>query len=252
MSIESSKSLSAEICTTIRFPQVDAAQIIFYPRIFELISRYFPDHPLAVPPYAFEVNFKKPNRLGDEINIAFERVDVSSNWTFSGRIGDKDHFTIHSLAAGDAELAANAHRSGSQTFKTSGDRIGEWMSGPDGVMQLSRYFEEVCVAIEEWFEDTLKKPFYTHMAEQKIGIPTVKFTTRCRKLPRVGDVVSMWIRPKRLSTRSMTFTTWLVRDDECLIESEQVVVFVRLQPGAIKPVSIPDDLRHAFAAQVER
>lgn len=251
MSIRKRINVPVEIWTTIRFPQVDAARIIFYPRIFELLSQYFPDRPLAVTPHAFSLDFLKPNRLGDELKIVFEQHESTSTWSFSGRVNGTDHFVMRSLDTTDADLSLDAHYSETASFKTGDDQVGDWMSDRSGVMHLSRYFEQVCIAVEEWFENTLDCPFYQNFARREIGIPTVRFTTRCRELPLVGDTVSVWIRPQRLSNSSMTFKSWLVRDDECLVESEQVVVFVGMLKDGFKPISIPDDIRRAFTARLE-
>ena len=48
----------------------------------------------------------------------------------------------------------------------------------------------------------------------------------------------------------MSFTSWLVRDDTCLIESEQVIVFVRFADRDFETIPIPDDMHAAFSAQL--
>ena len=48
----------------------------------------------------------------------------------------------------------------------------------------------------------------------------------------------------------MTFRSWLVSGDECLVENEQVVVFVRMLPGGYESIGIPDDLRSEFQNQL--
>ena len=49
----------------------------------------------------------------------------------------------------------------------------------------------------------------------------------------------------------MTLTSWLVRGDECLVENEQVVVFVRMLENGYESIPIPDDVRAAFGLQLE-
>jgi len=48
----------------------------------------------------------------------------------------------------------------------------------------------------------------------------------------------------------MTFRSWLVSDGECLVENEQVVVFVRMLPGGYESIEIPDYARSAFEKQL--
>ena len=56
----------------------------------------------------------------------------------------------------------------------------------------------------------------------------VQFDTHCRRLPSAGETVSTWIRPVKLGDRALTFMSWFVSGDECLVENRQVVVFVRM------------------------
>ena len=114
-SMKNSDNTSVIRRVTIRFPQVDAARIIFYPRIFELLACHFPDSPLAVAPYGFCLSFSRPNYLGDEIDLAFENDVHAGSWSFAGRMNDIDHFRIHSLDAKDVILLPDEHQSGNTT-----------------------------------------------------------------------------------------------------------------------------------------
>jgi acyl-CoA thioesterase FadM len=41
----------------------------------------------------------------------------------------------------------------------------------------------------------------------------------------------------------------MVRGDECLVETEQVIVFVRMQENGFETIEIPEYVRDAFAAK---
>jgi 4-hydroxybenzoyl-CoA thioesterase len=136
-------------------------------------------------------------------------------------------------------------------FATRDIPIGEWMSDRQGRMYLSRYFETFNVSVEKWFESTLDLPFHQLHVDRRVGIPTVRFETKCRELPRVGDNVSVLFRPIRIGSRSMTSRSWMVRDGECLVETEQVIVFVQMQENGYETIEIPEYVRDAFATQLK-
>jgi 4-hydroxybenzoyl-CoA thioesterase len=116
-------------------------------------------------------------------------------------------------------------------------------------LQVSRYFELVNVSVEQWFPRALGISFHELHTVQGGGIPTVMMRTRCRKLPRAGETVTMWIRPAAIGNKSLTYTSWMVRGDECLLENEQTVVFVELTDGDFRPIPIPDGIRAGLEEQ---
>lgn len=231
---------------TIRFPQVDPAGIVFYPRYFEMVYRCFPELPFMRWPIAIKTQFLKPNRLGDRLVLHHE--NGGNDWSVTGRMDGAVHFSMRGYSA--AAPATDAHDPASPAFATAAADVGDWMSDRHGYMSLSRYFECLNIAIEEWFERTLELPFHELHVGRKVGIPTVQFDTNLRSLPACGDPFSIHIRPVRLGGRAMTFRSWLVSGDECLVENEQVVVFVRMLPGGYESIAIPDDLRSKFENQL--
>jgi 4-hydroxybenzoyl-CoA thioesterase len=246
VSVSKQGRTAAEAAVTIRFPQVDPAGIVFYPRYFEMVYRCFPDMPMTGGPVAIKTQFLRPNRLGDELLL---RYDASGDdWSVTGLMNGREQFSMRALAV--SPPSARAHDPASPAFATRSDTVGDWMSDRYGRMALSRYFEVLNIAIEEWFESTLGLPFHQLHVGRKIGIPTVQFDTNLRSLPAHGDPFSIWIRPVRLGSRAMTFRSWLVSDGECLVENEQVVVFVRMLPGGYESIEIPDYARSAFEKQL--
>lgn len=243
-------SRQAEICRlTIRFPQVDPAGIVFYPRYFEMLFGLFPALPFASPPFAIKTQFLKPNRLGDQIEIEYDHGEDVADWSITGRMFDEDHFSMRTLET-DGALPPDAHSPDLPAFKTAEKKVGAWSVDTTGCMQLSRYFESLNVAIEEWFEDSLGMPFHELHVARKIGIPTVQFNTHVNELPEVGVQGSIWLRPVKIGGRAMTFRSWFVSDNRCLVENEQVVVFVRMLDGGYESIPIPDTIREQFEAQL--
>ena len=236
----------AKCRVTIRFPHVDPAGIVFYPRYFETVSRCFADLPFSATPFAIKTQFLRPNRLGDTLDI---ELLGGNDWSISGRMDGDECFSIRPLT-GSTELANDAHLQPALAFRTTAETLGEWACGTNGHMQLSRYFEFLNMAIEEWLEDRLEMPFPNMHLGRRVGIPTVQFNTRCRRLPEVGESVSTWIRPTKLGDRAMTFRSWFVCGNECVVENEQVVVFVHMQERGYASMPIPGDMRARFAEQM--
>ena len=223
---------------TIRFPQVDPAGIVFYPRYVEMIRDCFPDIPFDGPPFEVETEFKSPNRLGDRLQLTGEYDDAQGAWTIRGRFEERECFAMH-LQPATSALNEDAHRPDQTAFATPATPIKDWQAGADGRLQWSRYFEILNMAIECWFEEMLHMPFHELHVGQKVGIPTVRFRSRCGALPHVGQEASVWLRVTRIGNRSMTFVSWLVVDNACLVESEQVIVFVRMRDDGYDAIPIP-------------
>jgi len=233
---------------TIRFSHIDAAAIVFYPRYFELLSQAFPEVPAVAAPFAMCAEFRKSNRLGDKLRIVHETS--GTEWSFSARLDGVEHFKICSLPSKDSQLTANAHRPDESAFLAKTETLGSWATDHTGCLQVSRFFEYANIAVEQWFEETLGMSFAQMHLVHKLGIPTVKMTTRCRELPRIGNSVTMWVRPMKIGSRSLTYNTWLVRDDQCLIENEQVIVFARMTENGFEMIAIPDDVRARLEEQL--
>lgn len=234
----------------IRFPQVDPAGIVFYPRYFEMVQRAFPALPINRFPCGVKTQFLRPNRFGDRIELSLECGDTAADWLVAGRMNGEKHFSMSPIdvEAADGILVASM----SAPFATAEMDVGEWCVGRDGHMHLSRYFEFLNMAIEAWFEDALDLPFAELHVGRKIGIPTVQFDTRIVSMPRLDDRVSIHIRPDRLGRRAMTFTSWLVGNGHCHVVNEQVVVFVRMLSEGHESIDIPDYIRSGFERHRDR
>lgn len=238
-------------CVTIRFPHVDNAGIVFYPRYLEILHKHFPALPIFETPAAFELEFRKPNRLGDRLEIISDHTPGERDWRVAGRMQDADYFTVSPMSPETKRNPVDAVPADDKVFATSDITVGEWMLDKHGYMSLSRYFETFNVSVEKWFEATLKLPFHQLHVDRRVGIPTVRFRTQCHELPKAGDTVKFKFRPVRIGSRSMTSRSWMVRGNNCLVENEQVIVFVQMRENGYDTIEIPGYVREAFAAQLE-
>ena len=235
----------------VRFSHIDAAGIIFYPRYFELLSQAYPESPFAVPPFAMKTEYRKPNRLGDKVRIAHDANGSAPGWSFSGQMDGREHFLVTGQQLQEEVPALDAHRPQEPAFQAAALNIAAWATDYTGCLQVSRFFELVNYAVEQWFEKMLGMPFYELHLIHGLGIPTVEMNTRCRALPHIGDLVTMWVRPTKIGSRSLVFTCWLVGDDGCLVENEQVIVFVKMTEGGFETITIPDDIRSRLETQLQ-
>lgn len=240
---------AATVDVAIRFPQVDPAGIVFYPRYFEMVLRYFPDIAFSQTPAGIKTQFLKPNRFGDRIELGFEAGRRDDDWFVSGKMEGAEYFSMTPISTGDPADLFQASKAAA--FETKLSAIGEWCADGSGHMHLSRYFEYLNMAIEEWFEAALELPFAELHVDRKIGIPTVQFDTRVYSLPKVGDNVSIRLWPVKIGGRAMTFMSYFMCGDRCLVANEQVVVFVRMLDEGYESINIPDYIRSAFQSQLD-
>jgi len=243
--LDRSRQVEEHECT-VRFPQLDPAGIMFYPRFFELVYRYFPDVPLAGTPFTVRTDFLKPVRLGDRLRLRCERGAVPADWAVTGLVSGEPHFRIYTEAPGESMPPVPPPE---RTFTTAGQPVGTWMCGPGGTMLLSRYLEILNMAIEEWMEATLGILLRDMQYVRNVGIPTIRFLTRCYELPQAGDEVHMRLWPTRVGRSAMSFTSRFQRGDSCLVENEQVIVFVRFGERDFETIPIPEDMHLLFSAQ---
>jgi 4-hydroxybenzoyl-CoA thioesterase len=234
---------------TIRFSHIDGASIVFYPRYFEMLGELYEDLPFAKAPFAMRTDFLKPNILGDQVDIAYDTDPSSADWAFTGRMGDTKHFSIGSLPQQESGLDASAHRPDQPAFHADSMLIAPWTTDCTGYLQVSRYYELQNAAVEQWFPRTLATSFHEFHVVNDYGMPTVVMRTRCRELPRAGEAVQIWIRPTEIGRKSMKYTCWLVRDNECLLENEQTIVFVKRNGWDFQTVPIPDGMRERLLGQ---
>ena len=227
---------------TIRFPQIDAAGIMFYPRCFELLTRYFPESPLESAPFSIKTRFLRPLRLGDQIDIQF--AEDGERWAFSACKGAVEHFRVESMTGASEHEQISGH-------VTQDGILGAWACGPSGAMLLSRSFEYLNVAVEETLEQVLGMPFHDMHVARGIGIPTAEFATVVKALPRGGQRVCMKTRIDSVGRKSLTLRHQLRSDGACLVDNTQTIVFVEMLRNDYRSIPIPDDMRKQLEASVD-
>jgi 4-hydroxybenzoyl-CoA thioesterase len=226
----------------VRFSHVDAAGIVFYPRYIEMLAQTFPELAPGEAPFALEIEFRKPTPLGARLTLAVAAPAPHDAWRVSGICGGAEAFTMMWRSGLAVPLSPGDHDSGKPAFRSDAMRVDGWAVGPDARLQVSRYYEFVNAAVEQWFENELGLSF-SRLHADRAGIPTVSLRTRCAELPRSGEEIRIWIRPVRIGSRSMQFDSWLVDARGCLIKTSQVIVFVGLEQDGFRSTPLPESLR---------
>ena len=173
---------------TIRFSHIDGASIVFYPRYLEMLGELVPELPFANTPFAMQTDFFRPNYLSDELGVEYENSTSHDEWRFVGRMNGKEHFSIKALPL-DKVLDASAHRPNKPAFQSDVMSLAPWTTDCTGHLQVSRFFELLNAAVEQWFPRALDMSFQELHTERGGGIPTVVMRTRCRELPRAGEEI---------------------------------------------------------------
>lgn len=243
-------SLAGERQTTIRFAHIDGAAIVFYPRYIELIGAIFPELPLDTTPFQLDQTFRKTNRLGDCLTMQCEGRTGGSDWSVSGSVDGAECFSVRCAALERPAVAEQQDAFAGSSFEAASFRIHPYAVDRNGRFHLSRYFESVNEAVERWFEGTLGMPFSQLQSVRRDGIPTVSLQTRAYELPRLGDDVQMRVRPIHLGRRSLAIKSRLMRGNGCLLETEQVLVFIKLQAGEYASADVPSSLRPRIERQM--
>lgn len=233
----------------VRFSHIDAAGIVFYPRYIEMIAQAYPELALDGAPFTLAVEFTKPTPLGTRLRLALRTSPPDGDWQLSGGSGDEEQFSMAWQARPEDTPQPRDHDPARPAFRSDVMRIDGWAAGPGARLQLSRYYEFVNAAVEQWFETELRLPF-RQLHGDRAGIPTVSLLTRCAELPRLGDEIRIWIRPTRIGSRSVRFDSCLVNARGCLIRTSQAIVFVRLEQRGFRSAPLPAALRSALLGQL--
>jgi len=120
--------------------------------------------------------------------------------------------------------------------------IHDWMTGTNGRLHLSRSYELTAVLMEDWFASSLGYSFATlHLSDGAL-VPTVNLETELGELPSSGQTVQARLSVLRVGTSSLKLGMAVLRDEKVLLQTRQVVVFVRHQDDGLASVPIPGPL----------
>ena len=232
--------------TTIRFGQIDGAGIVFYPRYFQMLERFFEHVDLFSPPRSVKTQFVRPNRLGDEVTLYFDGSAGKNNWNVSGQFAEAEHFRI----SGSVELSSkNTHGTSGDYFSATSFSLGTWACDASGKLSLSTYYEFLSDAVERWFESIVQVPFRELHFKRRLGIPTVSFATDITRMPEKSEEIEMLVAADHVGTKSMRLNHTLRVGDESLIVTRQTIVFVKFDGPGYSSVSIPADIGNAVRDQ---
>ena len=116
---------------------------------------------------------------------------------------------------------------------------------PAGIVFYPQYFVMFNGLVEDWVNEELGIGYAKLIAEQRIGLPTVRLEADFRAVSRLGDRVILGLTVERLGTRSLTLDLHCFdHQGETRMRMQQVLVTTSLDSH--RAVEIPAALREAI------
>jgi 4-hydroxybenzoyl-CoA thioesterase len=115
---------------------------------------------------------------------------------------------------------------------------------PAGIVFYPQYFVMFNGLVEDWV-DAMGIGYRHLIAEQRIGLPTVRLEADFRAVSRFGDSVTLALEVERLGTRSLTLALQCVgAGEELRMQMRQVLVTTSLETH--RAIDVPAALREAI------
>ena len=115
---------------------------------------------------------------------------------------------------------------------------------PAGIVFYPQYFVMFNGLVEDWV-DAMGIGYRRLIAEQRIGLPTVRLEADFRAVSRFGDSVTLALEVERLGTRSLTLALQCVgAGEELRMQMRQVLVTTSLETH--RAIDVPAALREAI------
>ncbi|MEX3958757.1 acyl-CoA thioesterase [Trinickia sp. EG282A] len=116
---------------------------------------------------------------------------------------------------------------------------------PAGIVFYPQYFVLFHELIEDWFNDGLRVNYADFIANQKLGVPTVRMEVDFFAPSKIGDALQMQLAVKRIGTSSIGLSLAAFAGDVLRVRVQQTIVLFSLERR--EPVAIPDDLRRRLS-----
>ncbi len=236
----------------IRFSQIDGAGIVFYPRYFEMLTDSFPrqfavPHTTGSKVTGIQISFLHPARLGERLLLQPQNPSPTEE-TFSV-VGETKETRCIEVQVGPKASQRPRWMDDDQAFEREAE-IHDWMTGADARLHLARCYELTAILMEEWFNVSLGYPFATLHATDGASVPTVSLESEIHELPRSGDTVKLSLSVLHVGRSSLHMGMSVRRSDRLLVQTKQVVVFVRNSQSGLSSVSIPGPLAEKLLCQL--
>ncbi len=116
---------------------------------------------------------------------------------------------------------------------------------PAGIVFYPQYFVLFHELIEDWFNDGLRLNYADFIANQKLGVPTVRIEVDFFAPSKIGDTLQMRLVVKRIGTSSIALSLAAFAGDVLRVRVKQTIVLFSLERR--ESVAIPDDLRRRLS-----
>jgi 4-hydroxybenzoyl-CoA thioesterase len=118
---------------------------------------------------------------------------------------------------------------------------------PAGLVYYPVIFHYFHVAMEEFFAARCGTTYERLMREERIGFPTVNVQAEFSAPMVYGDEIEIEVEVSRVGDSSATFVYAARRASDAILCARSEQVHVAMNLDARRPVSVPTQLRRAFA-----
>lgn len=115
-----------------------------------------------------------------------------------------------------------------------------------GIVYYPRFFDFWHRTLEDFFNEDVGIPYHQLIDQRRVGLPIVHVEADFRRPLGHGDVVSIELSFDRVGDRSVTIRYRMVRPVGD-VAAEGTIVHACVHMDTFKPVSVPEDVRAAFA-----
>lgn len=112
---------------------------------------------------------------------------------------------------------------------------------PAGIVFYPRYVEMMNSTVEDWFADIVGISFAELHMTLNVAIPVVSLSAEFKAPSRIGDILTLSLRPQRIGTSSATLDIIARCDEKLRFAATLTLVFISKED--MRPKAWPEDFR---------
>ena len=112
---------------------------------------------------------------------------------------------------------------------------------PAGIIFFPHYFVMFNGLVEDWFNHALEIDYAGFITSRHMGLPMVNIQCDFVAPSKIGEVITLTLKIKRIGTSSLTLTVQAHLDDQMRVKAQLTLCVFSFKTRRATP--IPDDLR---------
>lgn len=121
---------------------------------------------------------------------------------------------------------------------------------PAGIVFYPRYYEMLSAATEDWFARSLGEDFRTMHLDRKCGVPSVRIDAEFHKPSRLGDELTISMRPLWIGRSSCLVDVRFLCGNELRVRFEMTLVWTSFTTYQSAPW--PQEIRKRLEQQLPK